>query len=78
MRRVAILILVLTLALTAAGTVSAAPTHRDGCHVAHSCPSDHATYRWRGLLCVKPTSDKRTAAFKRRVVYAGRPYYCHK
>jgi hypothetical protein len=50
--------------------------HRSRCHQNHTCPSDHATYRWRGLLCVKPTSDKRNSTFKRRVVYAGRTYYC--
>jgi hypothetical protein len=46
------------------------------CHRWHSCPSDHATYRWRGLLCVAPYSDKRSASFKRRVRYEGRMYYC--
>jgi hypothetical protein len=63
------------LAMLAPGMASA---HRDGCHVEHSCPSDHATYRWRGLLCVKPTSDDRTPAFKRRVVYGGKSYFCRK
>jgi hypothetical protein len=52
--------------------------HRSGCHSKHACPSDHATYRWRGLLCVSPTADERTNAFKRRVVYASRVYYCRK
>jgi hypothetical protein len=41
-----------------------------------TCPSDHATYRWRGLLCLKPTSSKRNRTFTRRVVYAGRTYFC--
>lgn len=53
-----------------------APTHRDGCHRWHSCPSDHATYRWRGLLCVAPYSDKRNSTFRQRVRYDGRTYYC--
>jgi hypothetical protein len=70
--------LILALGALAAGTASAAPAHRNGCHVKHTCPSDHATYRWRGLLCVKPTSDERTAAFKRRVVYGGKTYFCRK
>jgi hypothetical protein len=78
MRRVAMLTVGLTLALTATGTASAAPAHRDGCHAKFSCPSDHATYRWRGLKCVKPTSDERTSAFKRRVVYAGKTYFCRR
>lgn len=54
----------------------AAPAHRSGCHSHHVCPSDHATYKWNGKLCVKPTSDKRTSAFKKKVRYAGLTYYC--
>jgi len=65
----------------AAGPASA---HRSGCHAAHSCPSDHATYRWYGRaggrlgrwLCVKPTSPKRNSTFRIRVRYAGLTYYC--
>jgi hypothetical protein len=65
------------LVITPTLTVPAvAPAHRSGCHGAHSCPSDHATYKWRGKLCVKPSSDKRTKAFKTRVRYAGLTYYC--
>ena len=52
-----------------------ATAHRSGCH-SHSCPSDHATYRWRGKLCVKPTADERTSAFKKKVRHAGLTYYC--
>jgi hypothetical protein len=37
----------------------AASAHRSWCHSRHTCPGDHATYRWRGLLCVKPTADER-------------------
>jgi hypothetical protein len=55
------------------GTASA---HRSGCHGAHSCPSDHATYRWHGRLCVKPAAEERTSAFDRKVRYAGLTYYC--
>jgi len=55
-----------------------ASAHRARCHQAHSCPSDHATYRWgpKRLLCVKPSSDKRNATFKMNVRYAGLPYLC--
>ena len=60
-------------ALIAPAAVSA---HRSGCHSHHSCPSDHATYKWRGKLCVKPTSDKRTNAFNKKVRHAGLTYYC--
>jgi hypothetical protein len=55
---------------------AAAPAHRSGCHGAHSCPSDHATYRWRGKLCVKPSADERTSAFNKKMRYAGLTYYC--
>lgn len=54
----------------------AASAHRSGCHTKHVCPSDHATYRWRGVLCVSPSADERTAKFKRKVRYDGRTYYC--
>ena len=32
----------------AAVTPDQAQAHRSRCHQAHTCPSDHATYRWRG------------------------------
>jgi len=55
--------IVLTMALVAltsvalkASPASATAEHRARCHQHHSCPSDHATYRWRGLLCVAPYS----------------------
>jgi hypothetical protein len=53
-----------------------ASAHRSGCHGHHTCPSDHATYPWRGKLCVKPTADERTGAFKTKVRYGGLTYYC--
>jgi hypothetical protein len=57
---------------------SPASAHRHGCHRWHSCPSDHATYRWgpKRLLCVKPTSEKRNASFRIRVRYSGLTYWC--
>ena len=61
---------------SAALRVDTASGHRHGCHRWHTCPSDHATYRWRGLLCVKPTSPKRNSTFRRRVVYGGLVYWC--
>jgi hypothetical protein len=63
-------------ALLAGAGAPAASAHRSGCHGAHSCPSDHATYRWQGKLCVKPTADERTSAFKKKVHYAGLTYFC--
>ena len=61
-----------------------ANAHRNGCHRAHTCPSDHATYRWLGRvggvrarwLCVHRTSPKRNRTFNRRVRYGGRTYFC--
>jgi hypothetical protein len=55
-----------------------ADAHRSGCHRSHSCPSDHATYKWRGLYCVSPASGESTAGPSKRVRYAGRTYYCSK
>lgn len=55
---------------------AAADAHRSHCHRKHACPSDHATYRWRGQLCVKPDSRKRNKTFRKRVRYDGKTYYC--
>jgi hypothetical protein len=69
-------------AVTFALSASPASAHRSGCHRWHTCPSDHATYWWRspttGLrwLCVAPYASERNATFRRRIVYAGRLYYC--
>jgi hypothetical protein len=52
-----------------------APAHRSWCHSSHACPSDHATYT-HGKLCVKPSAEERTSAFKKKVRYAGLTYYC--
>lgn len=76
----------LTVALLAVATLivlslaSAAPAgaHRSGCHRHHTCPSDHATYRWHGWLCVKPSADERTSRFRHRIRYGGHTYYCHR
>jgi len=68
-----------TLALSGVALSVAVPSadaHRARCHQNHSCPSDHATYRWKGWLCVAPYSDKRNATFRKRISYAGRTYYC--
>lgn len=61
-----------------AGPAAASAAHRNPCHTRHECPSDHATYRWgpKRLLCVKPTSSKRNATFRKRIRYGGLTYYC--
>jgi hypothetical protein len=49
-----------------------AQAHRSRCHQAHTCPSDHATYRWYGRaggrlgrwLCVHRTAEERNRTFK--------------
>jgi hypothetical protein len=53
-----------------------AEAHRSGCHGAHSCPSDHATYRWHGMLCVSPASGESRSGYPKKVRYGGRVYYC--
>lgn len=69
----------LTIVAAAAAAVivpSTASAHRSGCHSHHSCPSDHATYRWQGRLCVKPGAPEQTSAFRHRVSYGGLRYLC--
>jgi hypothetical protein len=51
-----------------------AGAHRSRCHQRHTCPSDHATYRWRGLRCVAPYSEQWNRSFRRRVRHQGRTY----
>lgn len=59
-----------------------AQAHRSGCHRSHSCPSDHATYRWRQpsteamLLCVASYADERDSSFRERISYQRRTYWC--
>jgi hypothetical protein len=74
---------VLALAAVAFGFgVAPASAHRAIDHRFHTCPSDHATYRWRdprtGIrwLCVKPTADERNATFRKRIVWRGYVYWC--
>jgi hypothetical protein len=55
---------------------SAGGAHRDPCHSAHTCPSDHHTYDWHGLSCTS-YEDERTAADTKVVVVGGRTYWCH-
>ena len=75
MKRIAVAGLAALLVAAGAGA-PAASAHRSGCHGHHVCPSDHATYKWKGKTCVKPSSNQRTTAFKKKVRYAGLTYYC--
>jgi hypothetical protein len=55
---------------------SEAAAHGDPCHRARTCPSDHAKYRWHGLLCVSPKARERSASFRLMYVHATYVYFC--
>ena len=83
MRRPAAILLVLALALLAAGVALSGTTHRSPCHSAHSCPSDHHSYVWfdtagQGWDCAKVGAPEVTGADTQRIYYAGLPYQCHR
>jgi hypothetical protein len=72
--------LVAPLLIAAAATLSMAgpaSAHRSGCHSHHSCPSDRATYRWHGQLCLSPKNGG-NRSYGHRVRYGGYTYYCHR
>src|SRR6185436_12328934 len=60
-----------------------ASAHQDGCHSAHSCPSDHHTYVWddaggQGWSCARPGSDTYDPSRDTTLITsAGLPYYCY-
>lgn len=74
--RIALAATVAALAVPIAPPPDRAQAHRSRCHQRHICPSDHATYRWHGLLCVKPSADENDGSFHKRVRHGGRTYYC--
>jgi hypothetical protein len=76
-QRLAVAIIVAAATAPALIIPAAAPAHRSGCHGAHSCPSDRATYRWRGKLCLSPRNGGNSGNGA-RVVYQGLTYYCHR
>jgi hypothetical protein len=77
MRRLVIGSLAMALALAAAVLVTTdAQAHRNSCHRLRTCPSDHAKYLWRGLLCVSPDAAERTSAFRTVYVHKTYVYYC--
>lgn len=77
-----LLVALFTLASSTGFGAGSALAHRSRCHQAHTCPSDHATYRWRSpttgirWLCVHRFADERNATFRKRIVYGGRVYFC--
>jgi len=81
MRFLLLLALAGALGLSIGATASTAATsHRSWCHARHTCPSDHATYRWgrKHLLCVKPSAEERNSSFKKRIRYKHRTYDCRR
>jgi hypothetical protein len=75
----ALVVVALTVATAIVFAFAASPAsaHRSGCHRWHTCPSDLATYRWRGLLCVSQRHRAEFGpSFRKRVIYAGLVYYC--
>jgi hypothetical protein len=82
MRRPGVILVVLLLALVAAGLSVSANAHSSPCHVAHSCPSDHHSYVWydaagQGWDCAKLGAPEVTPADTQRVYYQGLAYQCH-
>src|SRR3954447_4897564 len=82
MRRPGVVIVVVLLALVAAGLTVSASAHSSPCHVAHSCPSDHHSYIWydaagQGWDCAKVGAPEVTPADTQRVYYQGLAYQCH-
>jgi hypothetical protein len=83
MRRPAVVLLVLSLALLAAGVALSGTAHRSPCHSAHSCPSDHHSYVWfdaagQGWDCAKVGAVEVSSADTQRIYYEGLAYQCHR
>jgi hypothetical protein len=83
MRRPAIVLLVLALALLATGVAVSGTSHRSPCHSSHSCPSDHHSYVWfdaagQGWDCAKVGAPEVTAADTQRIYHDGLAYQCHR
>ncbi len=77
MRMALVCAMVALLAAAVSSSASASAGHRSGCHAKHTCPSDHHTYRWNGLLCTSYANERVKAdKIVRRV--AGRKYWCHR
>lgn len=83
MRRPAVILLVLGLALLAAGAGLSMTAHRDPCHLAHSCPSDHHSYVWfdaagQGWDCAKLGAPEVSPADTQRIYDGGLAYQCRR
>lgn len=73
--RTALLVVGCSVAAVPVVGASSADAHRSGCHGAHQCPSDRATYSWHGKYCLSPRNGG-SPSYGRRVVYQGLTYYC--
>lgn len=81
--RPAVILLVVALALLAAGVALSESSHRAPCHSAHSCPSDHHSYVWfdaagQGWDCAKVGAAEVTNADAQRIYVGGLAYQCHR
>ena len=73
----ALILAILALLAGNSRSIELASAHQSGCHSAHSCPSDRATYRWRGHLCVSARNrSSYSSRFDTRRRYGGLTYYC--
>lgn len=76
-----LLFIVAAVGLTVAASASA---HSDGCHSAHSCPSDHHTYVWydangQGWSCARPGSSAfDPSRDTTSITHDGNTYYCYR
>ena len=73
----------LALGVLTALAVSGAFAHTDGCHAAHTCPSDHHTYVWfdaagQGWDCAAPDAPEYNPAVDTTPIsQGGLTWYCH-
>ena len=73
----ALLCISIVAALALMASAAAAPGHRHRCHLRHTCPSDHHTYAWRGLVCTSYPAE-RVARDKIVRRSSGHRYWCHR
>src|SRR5438034_7337913 len=70
-------------AIAAVTSAGSQPSHRSGCHGAHTCPSDHHTYVWtdprtgNSWDCARPGADEYDPAVDTTsITWEGLPYFC--
>src|SRR5438874_1967549 len=84
LRRAALAVLIacggFAVAVTSAGS---RPSHRSGCHAAHTCPSDHHTYVWtdprtgKNWDCARAGADEYDPSRDTTAItWDGLPYFC--